>query len=122
MADPGTRSLDDPASGKHDEAMQFIALDDRQLPGAGLGDGGRAAALADATAGCIRRQSGANINLGLFGSFRLETSAGEPVLFADETGQSAAGIFGLHTGKTQARSRLAATTGRQQRRQGAGKP
>ena len=31
MADPGERSLDDPAFGKHDEAMQFIALDDRQL-------------------------------------------------------------------------------------------
>ena len=41
MADPGERSLDDPAFGKHGEAMQFIALDDRQLPGAGLGDGGR---------------------------------------------------------------------------------
>ncbi len=41
MADPGERSLDDPAFGKHDEAMQFIALDDRQLPGASLGDGGR---------------------------------------------------------------------------------
>ena len=33
--------VDDPAFGKHDEAMQFIALDDRQLPGASLGDGGR---------------------------------------------------------------------------------
>jgi hypothetical protein len=41
VADPGERSLDDPAFGKHDEAMQFIALDDRQLPGAGLGDGGQ---------------------------------------------------------------------------------
>jgi hypothetical protein len=41
VADPGECSLDDPAFGKHDEAMQFIALDDRQLPGAGLGDGGR---------------------------------------------------------------------------------
>ena len=41
VADPGERSLDDPAFGKHDEAMQFIALDDRQLPGASLGDGGR---------------------------------------------------------------------------------
>jgi hypothetical protein len=41
----------------------------------------------------------ANINLGVLGSFRLETSAGEPVLFADETGQSAAGIFGLAYGK-----------------------
>ena len=40
MADPGERSLDDPAFGKHGEAMLFIALDDRQLPGAGLGDGG----------------------------------------------------------------------------------
>ena len=38
MADPGERSLDDPAFWKHEEAMQFIALDDRQLPGAGLGD------------------------------------------------------------------------------------
>ena len=41
VADPGKRSLDDPAFGKHEEAMQFIALDNRQLPGAGLGDGGR---------------------------------------------------------------------------------
>ena len=41
MADPGERSLDDPAFGKHDEAMQFVALDDLQLPGTGLGDGGR---------------------------------------------------------------------------------
>ena len=41
VADPGERSLDDPAFGKHDEAMQFIALDDGQLPGASLGDGGR---------------------------------------------------------------------------------
>ncbi len=40
MADPGERSLDDPAFGKHDEAVQFIALDNRELPGAGLGDGG----------------------------------------------------------------------------------
>jgi len=29
------------AFGKHDKAVQFIALDDRELPGAGLGDGGR---------------------------------------------------------------------------------
>ena len=41
MADPGERSLDDPAFGEHDEAMQFVALDDRQLPGAGFGDSGR---------------------------------------------------------------------------------
>jgi hypothetical protein len=41
VADPGERSLDDPAFGKHEEAMQFVALDDGELPGAGLGDGGR---------------------------------------------------------------------------------
>jgi hypothetical protein len=41
VADPGERSLDDPAFGKHDEAMQFVALDDRQLLGAGFGDSGR---------------------------------------------------------------------------------
>lgn len=40
-ADPGERSLDDPAFGKHEKAVQFIALDDRELPGAGLGDGRR---------------------------------------------------------------------------------
>jgi hypothetical protein len=41
VADPGERSLDDPAFGEHDEAMQFIAPDDLKFPGAGLGDGGR---------------------------------------------------------------------------------
>ena len=41
MADPGERSLDDPAFGEHDEAMQFIAPDDLKFPVAGLGDGGR---------------------------------------------------------------------------------
>jgi len=40
MADPGERSFNDPAFGKHEETMQFIALDDHKLPGAGLGDGG----------------------------------------------------------------------------------
>jgi|HubBroStandDraft_4_1064222.scaffolds.fasta_scaffold214226_2 hypothetical protein len=40
-ANPGERSLDDPAFRKHEEAVQFIALDDREFPGAGLGDGGR---------------------------------------------------------------------------------
>ena len=40
MADPGERSLDDPAFGEHDEAMQFLALNDCKFPGAGLGDGG----------------------------------------------------------------------------------
>ena len=39
-ADPGKRALDDPALGKDDEAMQLVALDDFQLPGASLGDGG----------------------------------------------------------------------------------
>jgi hypothetical protein len=32
MADPGERSLDDPSFGEHDEAMQFIALDNREPP------------------------------------------------------------------------------------------
>ena len=41
VADPGERSLDDPSFGEHDEAMQFTALDNRELPSAGLGDGGR---------------------------------------------------------------------------------
>jgi hypothetical protein len=39
-ANPGECSLDDPAFGEHEETMQFIALDDGELPGAGLGDGG----------------------------------------------------------------------------------
>ncbi len=39
-ADPGERSLDDPALREHDETVQFIALNNRELPGAGLGDGG----------------------------------------------------------------------------------
>jgi hypothetical protein len=34
-------ALSDPAVGKHEEAMHFIALDDRQRSGAGLGDGSR---------------------------------------------------------------------------------
>ena len=37
-ANPGERSLDDPTFGKHEETVQFTALDDRKLPGAGLGD------------------------------------------------------------------------------------
>ena len=41
MADPGERSFDDPAFREHKEAVQLIALDDRELPGAGLGDGVR---------------------------------------------------------------------------------
>jgi len=39
-ANPGERSLDNPAFGKHEETVQFIALNDRELPAAGLGDGG----------------------------------------------------------------------------------
>jgi hypothetical protein len=39
-ADPCEGSLDDPPFGQDDEAMQFVALDDLQGPGAGLGDGG----------------------------------------------------------------------------------
>ena len=37
-ADPGKGALDDPALGQDDEAMGIAALDDFQLPGAGLGD------------------------------------------------------------------------------------
>jgi len=40
-ANPGERSLDDPAFGKYEETVQFIALDDLKFPGASLGDGGR---------------------------------------------------------------------------------
>jgi hypothetical protein len=40
MADPGERSFDDPTFGKHEETMQFMALDDYKRPGAGLGNGG----------------------------------------------------------------------------------
>jgi hypothetical protein len=41
VADPSKRSLDDPAFGERDEAMRFIALDNRELPSADLGDGRR---------------------------------------------------------------------------------
>ena len=40
VADPRESSLDDPSLWEHDEAMELIALDDLNLPGAGLGDGG----------------------------------------------------------------------------------
>jgi hypothetical protein len=40
VADPGEGALDDPALGQDDEAMQFVALDDFEPPGAGLGDSG----------------------------------------------------------------------------------
>ena len=38
MADPGKRALNDPALGQDDEAMEFAAFDDLQLPGAALGN------------------------------------------------------------------------------------
>ena len=37
-ADPGEGALDDPAFGENDEAMQFVALDDLDLPGCGASD------------------------------------------------------------------------------------
>ena len=37
-ADPGKGALDDPALGQDDEAVQIGALDDLELPAAGLGD------------------------------------------------------------------------------------
>jgi len=37
--DPRERALDDPAFGQNDEAMQLVALDDLQRPGAGFCDG-----------------------------------------------------------------------------------
>ena len=39
VADPGEGPLDDPSLWEHDEAMELVALDDLNLPGAGLGDG-----------------------------------------------------------------------------------
>lgn len=39
VADPRQGSLDDPAFRHDDEVMEFVALDDLQLPGAGLGNG-----------------------------------------------------------------------------------
>ena len=41
MADPREGSLDDPAFGENDEAMQLVALHDLELPGAGPGDSSR---------------------------------------------------------------------------------
>ena len=38
--DPGEGAFDDPSLGQDDEAVQLDALDDLQLPGAGLGDDG----------------------------------------------------------------------------------
>ena len=40
LADPGERSLDDPAFEEHEETVRFIAIDDLELPGSGLCDGG----------------------------------------------------------------------------------
>jgi hypothetical protein len=39
-ADPSEGAFDDPTFGKNDEAMQLVAFDDLDLPGAGLCDGG----------------------------------------------------------------------------------
>ena len=39
VADPGQSSFDDPSFGQDDKAMQFVALDDLELPGSGHGDG-----------------------------------------------------------------------------------
>jgi hypothetical protein len=41
MADPGEGTLNDPALGENDEAVQLAAFDNLQLPSAGLGDGSR---------------------------------------------------------------------------------
>ncbi len=41
VADPREGSLDDPAFGENDEAMQLVALHDLELPGAGPGDSSR---------------------------------------------------------------------------------
>ena len=40
-ADPRQGSFDDPTFGQNDEAVQLVALDDLQLPGAALCDGAR---------------------------------------------------------------------------------
>jgi len=40
VTDPGKCAFDNPTLGHDDEAMQFVAFDDLQLPGAGPGDGG----------------------------------------------------------------------------------
>jgi len=40
VTDPGQGPFDDPTFGQDNEAVQFIAFDDLQLPGAGLCDGG----------------------------------------------------------------------------------
>jgi hypothetical protein len=41
VTNPSKRSLDDPAFGENDEAMQLVAFDDLDFPGAGLGDSRR---------------------------------------------------------------------------------
>jgi hypothetical protein len=41
VADPGERAFNNPALAEDDKAVQFIAFDYFELPGAGLGDCGR---------------------------------------------------------------------------------
>ena len=41
MTDPGERTFDNPTLGENDEAVQLVAFDNFQFPGAGLGDSRR---------------------------------------------------------------------------------
>jgi DNA-binding SARP family transcriptional activator len=50
----------------------------------------------------------ANLSLGLLGSFRLETSAGAPVLLPTKRAKALLAYLALHPEKPQARSKLAA--------------
>src|SRR6516164_2736711 len=50
----------------------------------------------------------ANLSLGLLGSFRLETSAGAPVLLPTKRAKALLAYLALHAKKPQARSKLAA--------------
>jgi DNA-binding SARP family transcriptional activator len=50
----------------------------------------------------------ANLNLGLLGSFRFETSAGVPVFLPTKRAKALLAYLALHPGKPQARSKLAA--------------
>src|SRR6516164_1305589 len=63
-------------------------------------------------AGASERWAGrgrmANLSLGLLGSFRLETSAGAPVLLPTKRAKALLAYLALHPKKPQARSKLAA--------------